>query len=111
MAKRFVLKCAICTGANTMTKIEDVVDKFESYVRKRAKTLGQEPDIEVIVRDEGDKTVLYWEAGPEYWALKVTGEQSIFGNKPMYDSFPEIPDDDSIWVECKNSFAIEFGTY
>ena len=94
-----------------MTKIEDVVDEFESYVREQAEIIGQKPDTEVTVRDEGDKTVLYWEAGPEYWTVKVTGGRSIFGHEPMSDSFPEIPDDDSIWVECKNSFAIEFGTY
>lgn len=67
---------------------------------------GQDADLEITLRDEGDQYVLYWDAGPYAWPIKLTGEED-----PLYNITGFAQDNDEIYVECKNMVALTFGNY
>jgi len=66
---------------------------------------GQNPSLEITLKDEGDQYVLYWDAGPMDWPIKLTGEEPIYNVTGFTERNSEI------WIEPKNSCALSFGNY
>ena len=72
-----------------------------------AKSIGQDPEIEMTLREEDGSYVLYWEGGPYNWAFDVGGtDNSLVGMK-----FTGSLDNDDMWIEPKTSYALTFGNY
>lgn len=80
---------------------ETVADQLCTH----AELINQKPDIEISCQERGGVWIVFWEAGPSYWAVKLTG------GEPMLWSEPEITgllDGDEFSVECEYSFALGF---
>lgn len=80
----------------------------KGQIEEIARTMGQQPDIEITLREEDGAYVLYWEAGPHYWTMKMTGEQPVWGAHPEVVGWREVS---GFYAEPKNSFALVFGNY
>jgi len=76
-------------------------------IRQIADDFGQSPDVEVTLKEEGDSYVLYWEGGFSNWAVDALGGSGLVGSHIE----GQLDYDDSMWVEAKYSFALEFGNY
>lgn len=88
------------------SQAKSAANAIEKRLSKLAEEVyGQNPDIEITLKDEGDQYVLYWDAGPHYWPTKLTGEE------PLYNVTGFTKRNDDIWIEPKNSCALSFGNY
>lgn len=89
------------------TQAKSAANAMRNLIEKIAEDIGQDPDLEVNLKDEGEKYVLYWEGGPYNWAVDALGGEGIVGTHVN----GQLAKNNAVWVEPKNTFAIEFGNY
>lgn len=88
------------------SQAKSAANAMRDMIRDVAEDFGQSPEVEVTLRDEGDRYVLYWEGGFSNWAVDALGGSGLVGRYVEGQMA-----DTEYWVEAKNTFAIEFGNY
>lgn len=89
------------------SQAKSAANAMQNLIEQIAEDIGQSPEIEVTLKDEGGKYVLYWEGGPANWAVDAMGGSGLVG--AHVDG--QLAKNNDMWVEPKNTFAIEFGNY
>lgn len=84
---------------------EKAAKKTADKIREIAETVGHNPEIEVLCEQRGNRWVVFYEAGPYEWAIKLTGGLGIFGDNPEIKG---LLDADNFHVECEYSFGLAF---
>ena len=72
-----------------------------------AEMLGQDPNIEITLREEDGAYVLYWEGGPHNWAVDLAGTDNTLVGRRFTGSL----DNSELYIEPKHTFAMVFGNY
>ena len=89
------------------SQAKSAANAVRDTIREIAEDFGQSPEVEVTLKNEGDSYILYWEGGFANWAVDALGGSGLVGG--YIDG--QMDYDDSMWIEAKYSFALEFGNY
>lgn len=73
-----------------------------NFVKKVAKEMNQDPDLEVDTYRESKNLVISWGGGPERWAYRIFGEGITYNNYRIVDRHKK----DNYSVESKKEDEI-----
>ena len=89
------------------SQAKSAANAVKGVIEDIAEDFGQSPNMEVTLKDGGNSYVLYWEGGFANWAVDALGGSGLVG---AYIN-GQMDYDDSMWIEAKYTFALEFGNY